>query len=236
MKLDNNDAVVRVDSIDVQTGSSSAGEIDLYDELTAFAELSPEEQVRLVDRPGKTAEQTDKPSAEKAEEEASQEPILTQPPIESAKAETPPARTEKSSTEELPSAEPVLTEAPIEPVEVATAAPAADSDSLSQDSNAHVERSEVSPPAFEGSRPSGPLSGFSLAPDFVFTGALSRGVCLTCGTESGADDLFCMTCGVFIDEIASSLPVDPTTCGECKRGISADEIFCPWCGSVLPAA
>ncbi|HLF84040.1 MAG TPA: zinc ribbon domain-containing protein, partial [Blastocatellia bacterium] len=95
--------------------------------------------------------------------------------------------------------------------------------------------SEVRPPLAEGPRPSGPLSGLNLTPDFVFTGALSRGVCLACGAESAADDLFCITCGVFIDEIGSTLPAKPT-CGECKQGIAPDEIFCPWCGSVLLAA
>jgi hypothetical protein len=198
MKLNHNDAAVCADSINAQTGSRSAGEIDLYDELTAFAELSPEEQMRLVERPEKTSAETEKTSAEEAEEPRSPEPVLTHPLIE--------------------------------PVEAEATVPPAESASDAGDSNASVERSEVRPELFV--RPSGPLGSLTLG--FVFTGALSRGVCLACGAESDADDLFCITCGVFIDEIGSTLPVK-ATCAECKQGIATDEIFCPWCGSVLPA-
>ena len=281
MKPNHSDAAVRADSINAQAGSSS-GEIDLYDDLTAFAELSPAEQMRLVERPEKTSTETEKPfaedveeehpsteplstpatiepfesektpnetdntSAEKAEKHPSPEPVLAfapiEPveavvpaPIESVESEKRPEETHKTSSEKAekhPSSEPVLAIAPIEPVEAdATALLPAESASDVADSNGSVERSEVRREVFV--RPSGPLG--SLTRGFVFTGALSRGVCLACGAESDADDLFCITCGVFIEEIGSTLPVKPT-CGECKQGIASDEIFCPWCGSVLPAA
>jgi hypothetical protein len=64
---------------------------------------------------------------------------------------------------------------------------------------------------------------------------LSRGVCLACGAQSEADDLFCVTCGGFLDEAASALPFNPN-CADCGLGVIADEIFCPWCGSALSAA
>ena len=234
MKLNHSDAALRADSINAQTGSSS-GEIDLYDDLTAFAELSPAEQMRLVERSEKTSTESEKPSAEEVEEEhPSPEPLLAPAPIESVESEKTPEETENTSREKdekHPSPEPVLALAPIEPVEaVATALPA-ESAPDAADSSASVEPSEVRREVFV--RPSGPLG--SLTRGFVFTGALSRGVCLACGAESDADDLFCITCGVFIEEIGSTLPVKPT-CGECKQGIASDEIFCPWCGSVLPAA
>jgi len=83
MKLNHSDAAVRADSINAQTGSSS-GEIDLYDDLTAFAELSPEEQMRSVVHPEKTSTETEKTSAEEVEEEhPSPEPLLAPAPIES---------------------------------------------------------------------------------------------------------------------------------------------------------
>jgi len=160
---------------------------------------------------------------------------LTPATIEPFESEKTPNETDNTSAEKAekhPSPEPVLAIAPIEPVEAdATALLPAESASDVADSNASVERSEVRREVFV--RPSGPLG--SLTRGFVFTGALSRGVCLACGAESDADDLFCITCGVFIEEIGSTLPVKPT-CGECKQGIASDEIFCPWCGSVLPAA
>jgi hypothetical protein len=48
--------------------------------------------------------------------------------------------------------------------------------------------------------PSGLLGG--LDSDIEFTGALSRGVCIACGAESSTDDLFCLACGVFIEDIS----------------------------------
>ena len=231
MKLNHNDAAVRDESINAQTRSSS-GEIDLYDDLTAFAELSPEDQMRLVDRPEKSSTETEKTSAEG--EHPSPEPLLAPAPIEPVEAEKTPAEREQTSAETAakhPSPEPVLALAQIEPVEAKATALRAQSASDAGSSNASVERSEVRPEVFV--RPSGPLG--SLTRGFVFTGALTRGVCLACGAESDADDLFCITCGVFIEEIGSTLPVKPT-CAECKQGIAPDEIFCPWCGSVLPAA
>jgi len=234
MKLNHNDAAVRADSINARTGPNS-GEIDLYAELTAFAELSPNEQMRLVDRPEKTSTEPEKTSAEEVEEKhPSPEAPLAPAPIEPVEAEKTPAETERISAEKAekhPSPEPVLALAPREPVEATATALLAESASDAADKNASVERSKVRPEMFV--RPSGPLG--SLTRDFIFTGALSRGVCLACGAESDADDLFCITCGVFIDEIGSTLPVKPT-CAECKQGISPDEIFCPWCGAVLPVA
>lgn len=183
MELNNNDAAVGTDSTNAQATTTSAGEIDLYAEVIAFAALSSEERLRLLDR-------------------------HTSP-------------------------EPVLTHSTIEPVQSDTTVPAAESARDSDVSKAYVEAGEVRPPLLDATRPSGPLSGFNLPPEIVYTGALTRGVCLACGAESSADDLFCMACGGFIDEIATTFPFNPT-CGECKQRIAADEIFCPWCGSGLP--
>jgi predicted amidophosphoribosyltransferase len=73
-----------------------------------------------------------------------------------------------------------------------------------------------------------------MLPEFIFAGDLSLGVCLACGAESGADDLFCVSCGMFIDEIGST-PKSSPTCGECGQRVTTDEIFCPWCGAAPPA-
>jgi hypothetical protein len=196
MVSNNNEAGLNVGPIETHAGSSAAGEIDLYDQLIAFAELSPEEQRRSVDRP-RTA------SVEKQTD-----PLY---------------------------AEPVPIDRTTNPLEVETTERVARVVSQSEKTNAYGEISESSPELFEGSSPSGPLSSLSLPPNLVFTGALSRGVCLACGAESGEDDLFCMTCGVFIDDIASAPPLN-SACSECSFGIAADEIFCPQCGTVLPSA
>ena len=301
MELNNSDAAVCSDSIDAQNSTPGPGEIDLYDELTAFAELSPDEQLRSVDLPGPSAEAEDRssdvagehpfrepvithppiesetavaeteaataaeagestsperllpevsiepveaetagagttPSTEYAEEESSPELLLTQPSIglvQSEPAAAEPRMAPAEEAEEDKSPEEVVTDSPIEAVKSVTAEPA-ESPCGSDASDAPVATSEVRPPLVEGPRPSGPLSGFNLPPEIVYTGALSRGVCLACGAESSADDLFCLACGVFIDEIASDLPSSPR-CAECEEPIEADEIFCPMCGSVVPA-
>jgi len=92
---------------------------------------------------------------------------------------------------------------------------------------------EVSPPLYDRSRTGPLLAGLNVITEF-FAGDLSLGVCLSCGAESGADDLFCVSCGVFIDDIGEP-PKSSPTCGECGQSVSFDEIFCPWCGAA-PAA
>jgi len=202
MELNNNNAAVRTDSTNAPAAATSAGEIDLYDEVIAFAALSSEDRLRLLDRPVKVSAQTEMTSAENVTESAIPEPVLIHGAIKPAGSDTTVRDAESVRDSEV--------------------------------SKAYVKPGGVRPPLVEGPRPSGPLSGFNLPPNIVYTGALSQGVCLACGAESGADDLFCMTCGGFIDEIDSTLPFKPT-CGKCKQGIAADEIFCPWCGSALPA-
>lgn len=170
MELNDNTAVCS-DLINPQAGEGSVAEIQLYDELIAFAQQPPEEQAVLESSPAHAPEGS-------------------------------------ADTQEC----------------LDMAHPPADSGFLIDDSKHLVE--------VPG--PSGPLSGFNLPQEMVYTGALSRGVCLNCGAESGADDLFCLTCGDFIDEIGSTLP-SSATCGECQQPIDAGEIFCPWCGSASVA-
>jgi hypothetical protein len=150
----------------------------------------------------------------------------TQPSVETR-------RRRADETEENTS--PEIGETPsIEPVQSASIMSAAESASDSYISQARLETSDLRESLVAGPRPSGPLSGLNLPPEFFYTGAMSRGVCLACGAESGTDDLFCLTCGVFIDEIASTLPSNPS-CGECRQRIDQEEIFCPWCGSAVPS-
>lgn len=69
-------------------------------------------------------------------------------------------------------------------------------------------------------------------PQYVFTNALSGQACCGCGAQSEADDLFCMSCGAFLNGVESALPFDPN-CTDCSGEVQPDEIFCPWCGSTL---
>jgi hypothetical protein len=137
--------------------------------------------------------------------------------------------TRSAQTAVQPSTEPVRN--PVGLVEEETAE--SDSEAL-HDFEALNAPSELPPESIEGLSPSGPLPGVSLTPDPGVSGAPSRSVCLTCGAESAADDLFCASCGGFTDEIAPAVPISPK-CGECGLGVAADEIFCPSCGALLSA-
>lgn len=191
MEFNKTDAAIHAWPTSAEATSTAAGEIDLYEELKAFEELSPAEQRRLVER------LENAPAAEEAFQSLPAEPVLTQLPV-------------------------------LEAADAGAAPRAVESRSVYQGSNEPVE-AHLRP--FEISNSSGPLT--EMSPPLLFTGALSRGVCLACGVESGVDDLFCITCGVFIDEVGSTLPPNPT-CAECNLRIVTGEIFCPGCGSLLP--
>src|SRR5437762_400037 len=151
MKLNHTDAAVRAGSISAETNSSS-GEIDLYDDLTAFAKLSPEEQMRLVDRPEKTSTETETPAADEAEEEhPSTEPLLAPAPIEPVESQNTTEETENTSqekAEEHPSPEPVLALAAIESVEAEAAALPEESAPDASASKSTDGRSKVRPELF----------------------------------------------------------------------------------------
>lgn len=71
--------------------------------------------------------------------------------------------------------------------------------------------------------------------DSPFTGAMSPGICVNCGAESGSEDLFCESCAAFVDEVGRVLLPAPA-CYECGLATSSDELFCPRCGAVLPSS
>jgi hypothetical protein len=188
MELKNSEAAALANSSDV--GASSSDELDLYNELSAFASLTPEQR-RIQ------ADLSSKPKREPVAESVSTGALPLQPAAEQISA---PARVPDTS--------------------------------VRHDGNS-TNRSEAraaSPGPFAGLGDSGSLAG--LSPESPFTGALTRGVCLACGAESGVNDLFCITCGAFVDEAETPVLSIPT-CTQCGLGIPAGEAFCPRCG-VLP--
>jgi hypothetical protein len=87
----------------------------------------------------------------------------------------------------------------------------------------------------------GNLTGMLLA-NFDFGGAVIKTLsfrCQSCGSQSEKQDLFCITCGEFlelqetpkvIEKIAApAIPV----CEDCGADVSFEEIFCMSCGSVV---
>ena len=195
MQFDANPAPARANPVPGQAGSSIEGELDLYDELLAFVEMSPEEQeIYLTETESDT-----KPANEDLEAQQTSAPAPVEPEavyrIDSESASSP---VESSITE--------------------------------ADSTPLHEEIEVMQKVVESSDASDPLIDLNL--DGAITSVLSGKDCLACGVTSDADDLFCMSCGSFLNGVASAAPSNPT-CGDCSQGITIDEIFCPWCGSVL---
>ena len=197
MQFDANLAPTRANPLNGHAGSSLAGEIDLYDELLAFAEMSAEEQQVYVAGLAGTKSANETPQAS---------PSSCPGPVESETAD----RVDPADNE-------------------------ATKDSLvvPADSMPLNEKIEVTQAVVEASAAGDPLVDLNL--DGVLTVVQDGKECLSCGAASAADDLFCMSCGSYLNGVASGTPANPT-CVDCSQSISADEIFCPWCGSVLAAS
>jgi hypothetical protein len=195
MQFDANPAAARANPIPGQAGSSIEGELDLYDELLAFVEMSPEEQELYL-----TGTQSVTKSVN--EDLDAQQPSAPEP----VESETVNSIDRKSASSQ---------------VECST---------VEADSTPLDEKIAVTQTVVESPDASGPLIDLNL--DAHFTSVLSGKDCLACGVTSDADDLFCMSCGSFLNGVASAAPSNPI-CADCSQGITIDEIFCPWCGSVL---
>ena len=180
----NGKATMSVSSNGSAVRPQAAGEIDLYDELVAFIELSPDEKQRYLDQfelKGKAA-----------------------------------------ATDLVEPAGSVVEQFDVEASESASEWRFEDDDQINESFGAQVVDEFSAAAAFE-----------EMNPQFIFKDAMVGPVCRTCGAQSEADDLFCMSCGAFLDGVDSQAG-DPS-CGDCSRNIIVDEIFCPWCGSTLPA-
>ena len=196
MQFDANIAPVRANPVTGQA-DSIAREIDLYDELQAFVEMSPDEQQLYL---------ADTTAVNEAPEPSGSEPAEPET-VDGLDLETAGSSVESSFV-------------------------FADSTPLNVKLDVKLdEKLEVTQAVVEFSD-TDPLADLNL--DSAFTDVLSGRECLACGAESGADDLFCMSCGSFLNGIASTSPWNPI-CADCSQGIMIDEIFCPWCGSVLGA-
>lgn len=209
MQFDANLAPARANPLPEPSGSLGA-EIDLYEELLAFAEMSPEEQ-RLYFAEAKSE---------------SEPPQATRPSTPESVA---PEAIESLDPEPMESCGPEA----LERIDPEIVSPSAESVVAYSDSTPLDEEVEVTEPAFELSDGSDPLVDLNL--DGGFSDVLPGKDCLACGAESGADDLFCMSCGSFLNGVASTSPSNPV-CADCNQSITIDEIFCPWCGSVLAAS
>ncbi|MBI3650529.1 MAG: zinc ribbon domain-containing protein [Acidobacteria bacterium] len=64
-------------------------------------------------------------------------------------------------------------------------------------------------------------------------------LCPHCGNQSGNTDLFCVSCGEFIDpdepikRVEEVAPPTIPACDDCGTPIILDDVFCMSCGSVV---
>lgn len=203
MQFDANLAPARANPLPGPSGSLGA-EIDLYEELLAFAEMSPEEQ-RIFFAEAKSESEPPQATGPSIPESVAPEPIES----------VDPEPTESCELEAIEGLD----------AEIVSTPAIAYSNSTPWD-----EEVEVFDRAVELSDGNDPLVDLNL--EGGFSDVLPGKDCLACGAESGADDLFCMSCGSFLNGVASNSPSNPV-CADCNQSITIDEIFCPWCGSVL---
>ncbi|HWC77461.1 MAG TPA: zinc ribbon domain-containing protein, partial [Blastocatellia bacterium] len=82
-------------------------------------------------------------------------------------------------------------------------------------------------------RTSGPLTGEMPS---VTQSPPAPLACPSCGSQSDAQDLFCIECGAFLNE-SDTLEVEVQgipACVDCGAAVEPGEIFCPSCGCALP--
>jgi len=196
MDLNTNHARTRVESGPLYPMATAADEINLYEELLTFSEMSPEER-------GLKANDITRPQPVDETDRLERGSIATRPLTQDR------SRIEPQQTQPL-----IQDHAGMD---------------ASHSARAHAESEpEIQQKTEFGD--SGPFG--ALDSQFQYNGSLSGGTCLGCGAESGAEDLFCITCGAFV-EVAESPPASKPVCAECGLESSADEIFCPECGSLV---
>jgi hypothetical protein len=196
MDLNPNHERALVESGPLYPLAAAADEINLYDDLLTFSEMSPEER------------------SLKASEISQPQPIDETARLERGSIPTQPLTQDRSRIEPQQTQPLIHDQAEID---------------AGHDAPHHAESEPETQPKTEFGD-SGPFG--ALDSEFQYNGSLSGGTCLGCGAESGADDLFCITCGAFVDDADSPRASKPV-CAECGLDSCADEIFCPECGSLV---
>ena len=132
MELDDNETAVHSDPVNAQPHTNKVSELELYDELTAFVELSPEEQALSIERQERAFAQASMTSAAHSEQTTGQQPDqthassgLVDPEATATDSET----SRASEVEHDASPEEIATDLTFEPVQTEEAAAEADTTS-----------------------------------------------------------------------------------------------------------
>jgi len=238
MKSDTAELNLRADSDLAESSHDQFSEMDLYNDLLVFSDLSSEEQEAAMTRPAPSSiielsAQTPVEIIEPIAISESQQPIendafffdtLKQPAIEEAAIEIAEERAarviEEKVIEEKVIEEKVIEEKASEPPVFAPLQARAFDQSGSLDFN-----------LAEILRVTGPLP--SLSTKQAAASVLS--VCPECGSSADTEEMFCITCGGLLEEAPAAAKA-VLSCDDCGSIVESDEIFCPSCGSVMSSA
>jgi Double zinc ribbon len=230
----------KTDEANLRADSNQTGELNLYDELVAFSNLSPEEQ--------KTEQATRFARASEPTSQSTDGFIFADlvDPGEPAFAPVEEREIQSFEPAEQPSFE-LMDRAELQAVKEPSTSPLEDFSFELSDDPARGMKPESSSERLQADhsgdadldlayllRVTGPL----LALGLTMNATSSLLVCGDCRSQSSSDDMFCVTCGGLLYE--AELPVTTVeaaasglTCEGCDYLIEEDEIFCPSCGTVI---
>jgi RNA polymerase subunit RPABC4/transcription elongation factor Spt4 len=222
-------------------GREQFNEVDLYDDLLIFSDLSPEQQQAAApsassNPPEQTPpeqtppEQTPVEIIERIAADEAQKPVemMKETPIRSTLSQTgdefffepPPEQMIKEAAFQM------TKESSVDAVKEIAPEPAREIDCAPAQTRAFDKTDNMDSQLAEILRITGPLA--SLAKTVSATS-----VCANCGSPADEEEMFCITCGGLLDEPESEVAL---LCDDCGSAIERDEIFCPSCGSVMPGA
>jgi hypothetical protein len=236
MRPNRAEANLKAEALATAGGQPDGNELDLYDELMSFTDLTPEQQVndvRLHESELVVSAPQPEPEAEIAQTETAapspQAPETSRPTFYSGgitRAATisvyksPDRSAEDESSNQsfiVLDAEELLAENEME---------------CSMDGPA-VEDEEISAEVSEMLTATGPLD-VQFSP--VAGEARTQTACRACGYESDGEDMFCLGCGLLLKESESdeekSEASQDSVCAGCSSVIASGEIYCPSCDAV----
>lgn len=185
-----------------------ANDINLYDDLLAFTDMSPEEQKAATNLQVIIPPQPSPVEIPEVYEQQAFEPAPQTDNVSFFEA----AKDSAVNTVKKRSVEPKK-----EP-----ASESQQTNVFGKDGNTDFQLAEIL-------RVTGQFSDFS-------TGQGSSSICTDCGSPAGGDDLFCIICGATLEEVNGEALEEvelaiQLSCDDCGSAIESDEIFCPSCGS-----
>lgn len=262
MEIKSTESGPRLNHTQQGVGLNNTDELNLYLDLLAFSELSPEEQVAARERqknvnPNPVFQSLDEfpgfveagdpfdgilSSSETSELLETSEPLFESLPFEALPERMKAEQTDSDPLaflEPLANTETVFEFLPaseqIEPIE--TVAPADDPAPVIVTTDAPAPTVETN----DLFRASGPLSLSGLLYDPTLKSSsqvVTLIICPACGSEADSDDLFCVACGAFMDEKAadeaSRDKASELACDDCGLVGATGELICPSCGSLSP--